>query len=169
MVSVLFIGGHPKGHKDAFNKKTLSGQRLRKILERNPSIQAEFLDVWNNQEEEDHYKLNDGPIKQIIDKWNDGYVIVALGSRVREHLNNNYYAFECMLPFWDFFYLPHPASRSQYQLELLELGIIAIASGIRKKDINYRATFDKPKPFVDVETHTRQQYERNVLGKEIVA
>ena len=131
MRKVLFVGGHPKGYRDAFSKRTLSGKRLRKIIE--PfNFKWQTIDVWRNQDEENREIENENILQRLIKAYEDGWVIVVLGRKVGSFLETTRLAFDCKLHDEKFWYLPHPASRNRKSLELLRVGLFAISKGFKK-------------------------------------
>lgn len=136
LVKVLFVGGHPKGYRDAFSRRTLSGKRLRAFCQSLKLKSVEYIDVWRNEDEEKRMVTNEDILRRIIRREREGWTIVALGRRVEDHLKNNRLAFDCKLPFWKFWYLPHPASRDPTSLELLRAGLFAVSRGFQREALH---------------------------------
>lgn len=129
-VKNLFVGGHPKGYRDAFSKRTLSGKRLRALCESLKLTKVEYVDVWKSADEEEREVENEDILRRIIRKQKQGWTIVVLGHKVEHFIITTRLAFDCKLPFGKFWFLPHPASRNTTSLELLRAGLFAVSKGL---------------------------------------
>lgn len=113
-MSVVLIGGNPKGYDRPFDPNTLSGKRLRKIL-RKLKFDVEIADMTKN--------IDDVPTREELTelyiKYKDYDKIVFLGRFVEKELRRY---------FPNGLYLPHPASRRDSDLKRLEAGLAEIAT-----------------------------------------
>ena len=79
---LLFVGGHPKGHDEAFSVKTHSGRMLRGIvglLQADYDFDADYFDVWENQREEDRGEIYPSEIVALRRWAGEGVHIIPLG------------------------------------------------------------------------------------------
>lgn len=132
MKKIMVVGGHPKGFKIPFDKKTRSGKILRTMIEKH-ALKIKIVDLWRNQYEEDNGFVRHVDFWKIIESQ---YTIIALGKKVLSAFKKS--GIKC-------YYLPHPASRRGIDLKRLEIGLckfyneyekplrtkIAIARGLR--------------------------------------
>lgn len=110
---IILVGGNPKGFDYPFHEKTLSGKRIRKLIDKHHLI-TQFVDLWGNEEEEAIGTVDPKGIYWLQQMVNEGHKIIALGYKVFHTLEN------CNVPCR---YLPHPASRRKVDLEKLEQGL----------------------------------------------
>src|SRR5690348_11562782 len=96
---MLLVGGHPKGFDVPFHPKTLSGKRLRKIVESN-NLDVEYLDIFKNDEAERLGLIEEEAYYKLFEFRDKGLPIVTLGRWVFECV------FQTGVPC---IYLPHPA------------------------------------------------------------
>ena len=115
MPKLLLIGGYPKGFAEPFHPATKSGRILRDILRRN-NIEAEFLDLWNNENEEKKSEIRSNKIVEILEFKENGFEIIALGKHVHNCISR-----QSNIPIR---YLPHPASRKTKDRRKLEAGLL---------------------------------------------
>lgn len=116
-MKVLLIGGHPKGHERPFDPSTLSGKRLRQMVDE-IKLDAIYLDLWQTEEEEERGKMlgyiDNVALSIVKHHLNQGTQCVALGRRVQTCL---------LIHGIDVLYLPHPASRRLIDKERLRKGL----------------------------------------------
>lgn len=112
-MKVLFIGGYPRGHERPFDPATLSGKRLRRMVEE-IGLDAGYLDLWESEQEERQGKIDNYTISVINHHRSHSAHCVALGRWVQKCLAT------CgvTVP-----YLPHPASRRRVDREKLRKGL----------------------------------------------
>lgn len=116
---ILFIGGHPKGYDIPFHPSTISGRRLRKIVN-SVNIYAEYLDLWTDDDDQKRGEISPEIIDQIKHKQQSDFIVVALGRYVHERTRNHGITA---------IYLPHPAARSKKYMDLLIAGINKLIIG----------------------------------------
>ena len=107
-MKIALIGGNPKGFSEPFDRSTLSGRRLRKLITK-LNLDCKLCDMTKN--------ANDIPSTQEIEnlkKELDGYTVVFLGRFVEQRLRTEF-------PLG--IYLPHPASRRKSDQQKLEDGL----------------------------------------------
>jgi hypothetical protein len=112
-MTILLIGGYPKGYDIPFHKKTRSGKILRKIIEEN-KINAKLLNLWGNEEQETKAIISQEIINQI-NSFRKTHHIVALGRHQEKALIKH--KTKCT-------YLPHPASWQPQDRKKLTEGLI---------------------------------------------
>ena len=112
-MKVLLVGGYPKGHERPFDPATLSGKRLRKMVEE-IGLDGIYLDLWMTPEEERKGKIHPYTLSLIKHHQYHGAKCVALGRSVQKCLVSH----GIELP-----YLPHPASRRRVDRENLRTGL----------------------------------------------
>ena len=119
-MKVVFVGGHPKGRSVAFASDTFSGKRLRALVKWARIRAPEYMDLWMDQQEEDRGELDHVALVKL--RWYDsnGFLIVALGNRVRRALEAQYSDFPKVVC------LPHPAVRRRADFEYLKRGLKAL-------------------------------------------
>ena len=110
---ILLIGGYPKGYDKPFDEHTVSGRRLKIILDRN-NLKPKIMDLWDNQREEESGHVPYTKTNEIGGHIITGWRVIALGHWVHNCLQRHSINVE---------YLPHPASRKQSDLERLENGL----------------------------------------------
>ncbi len=112
MEQILILGEHDKGLGIPFSPDTVSGRRLRKIID-GIGLSCRIENVFLNGRVERNLKYICGPFG----------VIIALG-RIAEA--------ECRRQGVAVKYLPHPAARSSKQLKKLEEGLKSLVEpGLR--------------------------------------
>jgi hypothetical protein len=112
-MKIILIGGYPKGFDEPFHIKTKSGRVLHKITEK-LEMKPVFFDLWKNKDEEDS-RIISKEIVLVLKKFiRNKYKLIALGRYIENVLVKNNLVCE---------YLPHPASRDQKFLSLLEKGL----------------------------------------------
>ena len=109
----LLIGGYPKGHERPFDSRTLSGQRLRRMVEE-VGLDASYLDLWTTEQDERKGEIDPFIISIIKHHQHNGVQCIALGRWVQECLVSHGLALR---------YLPHPASRRRVDREKLRTGL----------------------------------------------
>lgn len=112
---LLLIGGFPKGHNIPFHPSTLSGKRLRKIVEKKNGLNVKYYDLWNNEREEQDGQISYAKANEIGSYQFAGWRVIALGKHVWSCLKRHSIRAE---------YLPHPASRHKSDLQKLEDGLV---------------------------------------------
>lgn len=105
---IILIGGNPKGYPQPFDPKTLSGSRLRKILNRCP-LDAKLLDMTVNPNDRPDSNEIRSLLKIITTSKPDH--VFFLGRFVERRLKK-------FIPTGH--YLPHPAARNPKDLQHLE-------------------------------------------------
>ena len=106
---LLILGEHDKGKGIPFHPSTVSGRRLRKMLE----------DLNLNARLENIYSIdgNGNCTLNSLPEMHGSDTVVALGKIVADL---------CRRQGIEAIYLPHPAARQQKQLEKLRAGLAAI-------------------------------------------
>ncbi|WP_234571963.1 hypothetical protein [Rhodohalobacter sp. 614A] len=100
----MILGEHDKGLGKPFPKSTVSGRRLRNIIDK-ISLDCTIENAFQF----------DGEIKERDLAFANNYdVVIALGRRSHD---------ECLRQGINAKYLPHPAVRTRAQLEKLEQGL----------------------------------------------
>lgn len=107
---VLLLGGNPKGFDIPFHQRTVSGRRLRGMLNA-LKFNPEIMDLWKNQAQEDNGHINKQMLRRIERRRVQGYIIAGLGKRVHASLENAGVV--------GFYKLKHPASRDPKHLSQL--------------------------------------------------
>lgn len=107
---IVLIGGYPKGHDRPFHPATVSGRRLRKLVN-TIGLNAKFLDLWISEDEERRGKI-DNLVLAILNRYIKQRIrCFALGKWVHSRLAKQGI---------NILYLPHPASRRKTDIETLE-------------------------------------------------
>jgi len=110
-VRVLFVGGQPKGHLGAFSPETLSGKRLRRLVDRLGLRVVDYFDLWRDYAEEYRGEVGLSQRVYLRGMQNDGVILVPLGRYVNKRLAEARFH----LPYYE-----HPASRRKGDLKRLE-------------------------------------------------
>lgn len=110
---VLLIGGYPRGHERPFDPATVSGKRLRRMVEE-VGLDAGYLDLWESEQEERKGKIDRYTLSVINHHQSNAVRCVALGRWIQKCLT----AHGITVP-----YLPHPASRRRVDREKLREGL----------------------------------------------
>jgi len=118
-MKVLLIGGYPKGHDRPFDPATLSGNRLRRMVDET-GLDAVFLDLWQTGEEEQRGKIDYVTLAIINHHLSHNVECVALGKWVYKRL---------ALQGVKISYLPHPASRRKLDQQKLREGLQKLVKG----------------------------------------
>jgi hypothetical protein len=111
-LKVLLIGGYPKYSLEPFSELTVSGSRLRKMVDE-LGLEAEYFDLWKNRAEELDGTVSDETLNRLREFIAQGYTLVALGGWVQERLRK-------YDPGRKIVGLPHPASRRRVDLVRLK-------------------------------------------------
>lgn len=118
-MKVLLIGGYPKGHERPFDPATLSGKRLKAMVEE-IEVDASYLDLWNTEKEEQCGQIDEFLISIIKHHLSEGVKCIALGKWVHKRLALQ----QVSIP-----HLPHPASRRAIDRQRLKEGLKILAAG----------------------------------------
>ncbi|MGO9015131.1 MAG: hypothetical protein ACLQF0_09140 [Dissulfurispiraceae bacterium] len=108
-ISVILLGEHDKGTGCAFSPETVSGRRLRKIVA-DIGLECDFNNVFSYS----NGATSNHGLAEICKPYS---VVVALGKIAAE---------ECNIQGIQAIYLPHPAVRSQSQLNKLRDGLLTL-------------------------------------------
>src|SRR5579872_3634811 len=112
-MKLLLVGGYPKGYDIPFHPDTLSGKRLRKIVNE-LKLDVEYLDLFKNELAEKFGLIEENAYYKLIEFRNEGLPIIALGKLV----------YDCVFETGVFpTYLPHPACRRKQELDELKRGL----------------------------------------------
>ncbi|HDL02275.1 MAG TPA: hypothetical protein ENH20_00400 [Candidatus Pacearchaeota archaeon] len=114
-MTILLIGGYPKGHDIPFHPNTRSGKILRKIIKEN-NLNPKIINLWENDKQEKTAIIS----TKIIDSINllkPNHHIVALGRWQKKALIKH--KIKCT-------YLPHPASWQPLDRPKLIKGLIKL-------------------------------------------
>lgn len=112
-MKLLLVGGYPKGYDIPFHPETLSGKRLRRLVDKY-NLDVEYLDIFQNEMAEKFGLIEENAYYKLIEYANDGLPIIALGNLV----------YDCVFEVGvNPTYLPHPAARRGQDLKELERGL----------------------------------------------
>jgi len=114
-MTVLLIGGYPKGHDRPFHPATLSGKRLKAIVEE-LGLDATYIDLWSSEREEREGKIDPFVLAVIRRRLSEGVTCFALGRWVHKRL---------VVQGVEVPYLPHPAARRKIDQQRLRDGLRA--------------------------------------------
>jgi len=116
-IKLLFVGGQPKGEPEPFSVNTHSGKVLRGIVAELKTLydfDIEYLDLWENEEDERSGLVSMGKSQVLNEKVLTGWHLIPLGHYVEQALRRNGFN---VGPY------PHPARHGKRLREILEANI----------------------------------------------
>ena len=84
-----FIGGNPKGEKEAFSPNTRSGKILRGLTKRLGLRGTVYIDIWRDQKEEDIGEVPRDMIACFRGYQEMNYQLISLGHYIEHSLRIN--------------------------------------------------------------------------------